>query len=99
MGLLTTLSKGRQPSTFAFYSVTYLSLTGIWATAVAVESAYSLIGVVGAVCGVAMGFLFPGLLAWKLKGVVAGAEIGGGALVVAGIFLMVAGVVSTMMNK
>lgn len=98
MGLLTTWMKGQEPSKLAFYTVTYLSLAAIWALSIAVESAYAMVGLVGATCGIAMAFLFPGMLALKLQGV-KGAKLGGQGLLVLGMVLMVAGIASTVLGE
>ena len=98
MGLFTVWMKGREPSRIAFYTVTYLTLAGIWVLAIAVESAYAMVGLVGATCGIAMAFLFPGMLALKLQGV-KGAKLGGQTLIALGMVLMVAGVASTVLGE
>jgi sodium-coupled neutral amino acid transporter 1 len=56
---------GRPPSAAAFGAVTYASLAFIYALCLAVEDAYAMVGLVGATCGIAMAFLFPGLIALR----------------------------------
>lgn len=94
LGLLTHAFHGQEPSRSAFYAITYGCLFGIWATAVAVESAYQMVGIVGATCGIALAFVFPGMLALRIQGV-KGTYLGGLVLLGFGGVLMVAGVVST----
>ena len=98
MGLLTHAMHGQQPSRSAFYTVTYLNLFGIWLLSVAVESAYSMIGLVGATCGIAMAFFFPGMLAMRVPSGGKGAWVGGVVLLVLGTVLMLAGISSTLME-
>jgi amino acid permease len=93
LGLLTHAFHGQEPSRSAFYAITYGCLFGIWATAVAVESAYQMVGMVGSTCGIALAFVFPGMLALRIQGV-KGAYVGGLALLGLGGVLMVAGVAS-----
>jgi len=59
---------GGQPSTRgrAFYFSTYTSLAAIYVTAVVVESAYSMVGLIGATCGIFLAFIFPGMIAMRL---------------------------------
>jgi amino acid permease len=96
-GLLSHAFHGQEPSKTAFYAITYGCLFGIWATAVAVESAYAMVGVIGSTCGIALAFVFPGMLALRIEGV-KGAYIGGWVLLVLGGVLMLVGVASIVIG-
>lgn len=96
------------PSRAAFYAVTYGSLLAIYAAAVGIQSSYSMVGLVGATCGISMAFIFPGCIALRL-GRVEGGGAGGGAaerrlaalgwaLVILGTLLTAAGIASTILG-
>ena len=97
LGLLTHAFHGQEPSKKAFYAITYGCLFGIWATAVAVESAYALVGLIGATCGIILAFVFPGMLALRLRDV-KGASVSGYVLLGLGGVLMIAGVASIVIG-
>jgi amino acid permease len=96
-GLLTHAFHGQEISKTAFYAITYGCLFGIWATAVAVESAFAMVGMIGSTCGIAIAFIFPGMLALRIQGV-KGAYVGGMVLLCLGGVLMVAGVASILIG-
>lgn len=45
--------------------MTYCTLGLVYGSALLVESAYEMTSLIGAICGIATGFIFPGLLAWR----------------------------------
>lgn len=79
----------------AFYLVTYTCLLVVYCLALLVSSAYTMAGVLGATCGTALGFVFPGLLAWRGEAHWRWQAFGA-LLVVLGAALTVAGVASAV---
>ncbi|GAB4820226.1 hypothetical protein N2152v2_007272 [Parachlorella kessleri] len=89
---------GASMSNKGYYTVTYVTLALIYLAAILVKSAYQMTGLVGAVCGIAVGFVFPGMLAWKGE---AGAawKVFAAVLVVVGITLMGAGIAAPFLER
>lgn len=93
------------PSKPAFYAVTYGSLAAIYAAAVGIQNSYSMVGLVGATCGISMAFIFPALIALRLGRVETGSGVAGRRLIwlgwvllALGVLLTAAGIASTILG-
>lgn len=103
---LMTKVLGGQPSKTAFYIVTYASLAAIYVGAVAVESSYSMVALIGATCGIALAFVFPGMISMRLAAVEEVDDrtarrqyVNGVMLLIIGGILTAAGVTSTIIAR
>jgi amino acid permease len=93
--LAHSLGSSTQLSPAAYYTLTYTSLLVIYLVAVVIQSAYSVVGIVGATCGTTMGFMFPGMLALRDPQGGAAYKAFGWGLLAAGTVLFAVGVTAS----
>ncbi|KAI7845763.1 hypothetical protein COHA_000677 [Chlorella ohadii] len=93
--LAHSLGSSTQLSPTAYYLLTYTSLLAIYLVAVGIQSAYSVVGIVGATCGTTMGFIFPGMLALRDPQGGAAYKAFGWGLLAAGAVLFAVGVTAS----